>query len=171
MFLKMNGMKHVKQSHTTLLQMSSGSRPCKRLSQGSVDTKLAHILLKYRPTPQSSLGISPAELRFARRLMSPLDSIRPSKGHQCQECQKSVHDNHAKSRDFDVNNLIYVRNYDSGDRWLKEKLLGSAMFSVLLNDGRNIREHAYQMRLRVVDSDGTTTFDSDSKFLFSDVIL
>ena len=56
-----------------------------------------------------------------------------------------------------------------GDCWLQGKVvkkLGSAMYSVVLNDGRNVRMHVDQT-LRVVDSDRITTFsnmDSDDSF-------
>ena len=67
-----------------------------------------------------------------------MDSIRPNLENKvclCQERQKSVHDNHAKSRDFHVNHL---RNYGSGD-CCKEKLLRNwdqlYMYFVLLSDG------------------------------------
>ena len=52
---------------------------------------------------------------------------------------------------------MYEKNYGSGNPWLPGKVvktLGSSMYTVLLNDGRNVCEQADQMRPRV---DGTAT--------------
>ena len=50
---------------------------------------------------------------------------------------------------------MYVKNYASGNPWLPGKvvrILGATMYAVLLNDGRNVRKHADQMRMRVDDT-------------------
>ena len=38
----------------------------KKLQEGSIDTKVARFLFKYRLTPQSSTSVSPSELMFGR---------------------------------------------------------------------------------------------------------
>ena len=52
----------------------------------------------------------------------------------------------------EVGDFVYVKNYASGNPWLQGKVLGMTMYSVLLNDGKNVRKHADQMRTRVANS-------------------
>ena len=57
---------------------------------------------------------------------------------------------------------MYVKNFTSGDRWLKGKIvkiLGTNMYSVLLNDGSNVRKHADQMRTRVASPAEQNTYN------------
>ena len=46
-------------------------------SEGTVHTKLSRFLLEYRSTPQTTTGVTPAELLFNRRLGTRLDFIGP----------------------------------------------------------------------------------------------
>ena len=94
---------------------------------------------------------------FGRKLRSPLDNIRPSlerKVYRYQERQKATHDSHARCRNFELGDAVYVRNYASGNQWLPGKVvkkLGSTMYAVLLDlEGRSVREHTDQMRHRMV---------------------
>lgn len=139
----------------------------KKLKDGSIDTKVARFLFKYRLTPQSSTGVSPSELIFGRRLRSPLDNLRPDLGKKSnltKERQKLSHDSRVRYRNFVLGDLVYVKNYRSGDTWLPGKIvktLGSTMYAVLLNDGRCVRKHTDQMRARV-ETSGTTEMNCDS---------
>ena len=72
---------------------------------------------------------------FGRRLRSQFDNLKPSlekKAILNQERQRKAHDSHARHREFKV-----------GNTWLPGKVtkkLGSAMYAVLLEDGRNVRK-------------------------------
>ena len=93
----------------------------KKLSSGSLETKLSKFLFKYRSTPQSTTGVSPAELMFGRPLRSQLDLMRPSIQSNVmlrQEQQKHGHDQRAKERDFKPEDPVYVRNFAQGATWL-----------------------------------------------------
>ena len=126
----------------------------KKLREGSVETKMSRFLFTYRLTPQSSTGISPSELMFGRRLDSQLDNIQPnleSKTNLNLECQKKTHDSHVRYHEFNVGDLVYIKNYGIGNSWLAgtvTRKLGSTMYAVLLGDGRNVRKHSDQMRSR-----------------------
>ena len=161
-FLKKNGVKHVKTPpyhpasngliKRAVQTFKSGMR---KLSEGSVETKVSRFLFKYRLTPQTSTGVSPSELMFGRRLRSPLDNIRSSlerKANITLERQRKSHDSRARSREFEIDDWVYVKNYATGNSWLPGKViskLGSTMYNVLLNDGRNVCKHADQMRSRM----------------------
>ena len=57
-------------------------------SEGTVHTKLSRFVLAYRSTPQTTTGVTPAELLFNRCLRIRLDLIRPDVG-PCLEAQQS----------------------------------------------------------------------------------
>ena len=181
-FLRKNGVKHVRTppyhpASNGLVEraVQTFKSGMKKLTEGSVETKVSRFLFKYRLTPQSSTGISPSELMFGRRLHSLLDNIRPSlerKVNVNQERQKKAHDSHASCREFVIGDQVYVKNYGSGNPWLPGKVtnkLGSTMYGVLLNDGRSVRKHADQMRSRIendnpVDNSVEMNVDDNDSF-------
>ena len=126
-----------------------------KITEGSVKTKVSRLLFKYRLTPQSSTGVSPSELMFGRRIHSSLDNIQPSlerKTNHNLERQKKAHNCHGRCREFEVGDRVYAKNYGSGNSWLPGRAtrkLGSTMYGVLLNDGRNICKNADQIRSRM----------------------
>ena len=179
-FLKSNGVKHVRTppyhpSSKGLVEraVQTLKRGLKKFKEGSLDTKLSRFLFSYRATPHSSTAVSPAELMFGRCLHSPLDNLRPDLGrkmHQKQQQTKSTHDKHARAREFSVNDLVYLRNYSTGAKWLPGKItetLGAAMFGVQLTDGRTVRRHADQLRSRPSGPiTQTTSSDSEEDYDF-----
>ena len=162
-FLRRNGVKHIRTppyhpASNCLVEraVQTLKRGLKMLTNGSLDTKLSRFLFKYRITPQSSTGISPAELMFGRRLRSQFDNLHPDlsrKARQTQDQQARGHDVRAKARDFDVGNLVYARNYASGPTWLPGEVVekhGSSLYTVLRRDGRRVRKHVDQLLARTV---------------------
>ena len=140
----------------------------RKLSEGSVVTKVSRFLFKYRLTPQTSTGVSPSKVMFGRRLCSPLDNVWPSlkrKANITPERQRKSHDSHARSHEFEIDDRVYVNNYATGNSWLPGKVtskLGSTMYNVLLNDGRNVRKHADQMRSRIENNQGNNAASMNS---------
>ena len=122
----------------------------------SIDCRIARMLFQYRITPHSTTGVSPAELLMGRRIRSHLDQIRPDlSGHveSKQEAQKKYHDRHSKARTFEINDPVFVKNPGSGPRWLSghiTKIRGPVSYSVTLGDGRIMRKHVDQIRVRTV---------------------
>ena len=83
-FLKKNGIRHVRTppyhpASNGLVEraVQTFKESMKRLRSGSVDTRLARFLLKYRVTPHSTTGVSPAELMMGRKLRTQLDLLHP----------------------------------------------------------------------------------------------
>ena len=128
----------------------------KRIKEGSLNTRLSRFLFKYRLTPHSSTGVSPAELMFGRKLRSQLDLVKPDIGkkvRQAQDCQRKSHDAHAKARFFVVGETVYARNYAQGPKGLPGTVVkteGPVLLHVKLIDGRILRRHVDQVRPRSV---------------------
>lgn len=94
-FLKRNGIRHIRTppyhpaSNGLVERMvQTFKEGMKRLKQGSLNTRLARFLFKYRLTPHSSTGVSPAELMFGRKLRSQFDLIKPSIARTVRRAQE-----------------------------------------------------------------------------------
>ena len=160
-FVRANGIRHVRTppyypSSNRLVERAVHTLKTglKKLKEGAVETKLSRFLFAYRTTPHSATGVSPSELMFGRRLRTAMDNLRPNLSKRVQagqDQQKSTYDKRARQRQFQVNDLVYVKNYRSGKQWLPGtivKTLGNTMFEVELTDGGRVRKHADQMRTR-----------------------
>ena len=84
-FLKRNGIRHIltppyHPASNGLVERSvqTFKEGLKRLKEGSLNTQLSRFLFKYRLTPHSSTGASPAEMMFGRKLRSQLDLLEPN---------------------------------------------------------------------------------------------
>ena len=127
-FLKSNGVRHVRtppyhpaSNGLVKRAVQTFKNGMRKLKEGSVDRKLSRFLFKYRITPQSSTGISPAELKFGRRLQTLFDNMHPDldkKVRDVQLQQAKGHDIRAKAREFVVGDLVYAQNYGQGPKWL-----------------------------------------------------
>ena len=86
----------------------------KKLSDGTVDLKLARFLFNYRITPHSTTGMSPSELMFGRQLNTRL--IYYNLGWTLKLSKDSKNKSSylidiQKDRDFVIGDLVYVRNF------------------------------------------------------------
>ena len=93
----------------------------KKSLPGSLGIRLARFLFKYRITPHSTPGLSPAELLMGKRLQSHLDQLHPDVARRVQhhqETQKVGHDQHCKARTIQVGDTIFARNFGEGPTWL-----------------------------------------------------
>ena len=78
-----------------------------------VEDMISHFLLRYRTTPNSTTGESPADLFLKRHVRTRLDFLKPSISEAVrrkQYRQKGYHDSQAAERQFDVDDTVYLRN-------------------------------------------------------------
>ena len=127
----------------------------KRMKDGTLTDKIARFLFSYRTTPQSTTGITPAELLMNRKLRSRLDLLKPDLAKRVtekQEKQKSAHDYHAAHHFFQVGDEAYVKNFRSyGPKWLSGRITqctGPVSVRVELPGGFVVRRHYDQVRQR-----------------------
>ena len=163
-FLKQNGIRHIK---TAPYHPSSNGLPertvqtfkegMKKLKDGSLETRVSRFLSQYRITPQTSTGVSPAELLLGRKPRSRLDLAYPDisrKVHDSQWSQKQRHDLHVKERTMMKGAQVYARNFNQGPKWVPEILHesnGPIAFEVELEDGRMWRRHHDHLIQRASD--------------------
>ena len=86
----------------------------RKMTEGSLKQKLARFLFSYRTTPQSTTGVSPAELLMNKKLRSVLDllnSLISNRVESAQDRQIVSHDKRVQSRTFAPGDTIYVCNY------------------------------------------------------------
>ena len=105
-FLKKNGICHVRtpQYHPAsngLVErtVQTFKEGLKWIKEGSLNTRIARSFFKYRLTPHSSTGVSPAELMFGRKLRSQLDLVKLDAGQKArleQDRQRKGHDARTK---------------------------------------------------------------------------
>ena len=163
-FLNTNGIKHPTSApyHPASNGLAERAvqivkKGLKKVTSGSMNTRLAKVLFTYRITPQSTTGISPAELLLGRRPHTRLDLLRPNTARRVEErqqAQKRKHDLRARTRSFKEGDTVFVKNFGSGCQWLPGKILdvsGPVSFRVQLEDGRQRRCHQDHLRLREVE--------------------
>ncbi len=76
-----------------------------------------------------------------------------------QAKQVKQQDDHARERSFESRDLVYVRNYQSGRRWLPgviQDKTGPVSYRAKMQDGRLRRCHVDQIQSRTVDERAET---------------
>ena len=113
-------------------------------------------MFRYRNTPNSTTGQTPAELMLKRRPRTRLDLLRPdfdSKTSNKQADQKLKHDQHSKEREFLIGEPVLVENFRGEPKWLKATIkerTGPISYKTLV--GEEIwRRHADQIHKRPHD--------------------
>ena len=166
--MKANSIQHIKtapyrpQSNGLAERMvQTFKKGMKKISSGTVDTKLAQFLFSYRITPHSTTGQSPAELMFVRQLSIRFDLLHSNvqeKVLKKQDKQKKYFDRSAKERKFSRGDDVYIRNFSQGSKvkWIPGvimKQIGSVVFGVRLqNSTMIIKRHQNQIRVRMSDN-------------------
>ena len=78
-------------------------------------------MFKYRLTPHSTTGVSPAELLLGRCPHSHFDFMLPnlaSKVRSKEYSQKMQHDKKSKPQIFSIGSNVLVCNFSTGPEWL-----------------------------------------------------
>ena len=118
----------------------------KKLTEGTINSRLSKILFAYCMTPQSTTGVFPSELLLGRRPRCRLDLVKPNILHRV-ESQKLNHDNTANVRSFRIDAPVLVKNFNStGKKWLRGHIIKSLSYLIKLSDGRIFRRHVDHLR-------------------------
>ncbi len=163
-FLDCNGIRHITSApyHPASNGLAERAvqivkRGLQKTNSGSARARIAKFLFAYRLAPQTTTGVSPAEMLLGRRPRSRLDILRPLTAERVERQQlqqKGKHDAHSLDRSMQAGDTVFVRNYHQGDKWLPgtlEKQTGPVSFAVRLSDGRHRRCHQDQVRKRLLE--------------------
>ena len=124
---------------------------------GPLETRLQRFLFKYRITPHTVAGKSPAEMMFGRSLRCRFDLLFPDSSNKVvdnQMKQKKYHDRHTSNRCFKPGDSVYFRDFTHRKPvWnlgiiVKEK--GPLSYKVKRNDGSIVRRHIDHVKIRLV---------------------
>ena len=135
-FCQVNGIQHVKSSpyHPATNGLAergvqSFKVGIKKMEGGTLQSKLSRFLFRYRLTPHSTTGISPAEMLMGRRLRSQLDFVHPDIAGRVVKKQAAMmsQDSGKAVRVFQVGTVIIPHesvqwNHMSSRRWTQETL-------------------------------------------------
>ena len=123
-FARFNGIQHIKTVpyHPAANGLAERAvqtfKACmKKLSEGSLQDRVNSFLFKYCTTPQTTTGVTPAELLLGRKLRSQLDLLVLDIGERVRKrhsLQKHSHDLHAKDEQFQENNPVLAKNFSAG---------------------------------------------------------
>ena len=124
----------------------------KKTSVADTETQLSRFLFRYRNTPHSTTGTSPAELLLGRRPRSLLTLMQPNTSTRVQNQQlrqKNSHDAHVKERHFAIDDPVFIKNFaTSGQKWLPGIITEVRGPQSQLADGPIVRRHTDHIRQR-----------------------
>ena len=186
-FLLNNGIKHITSApyHPATNGLAERAvqivkKGLKKETVGSMEERLAKLLMAYRTTPQSTTGMTPAELLQGRRIRTRLDMLKPSlEDHveQKQSQQKSNHDSN-RTTAFMKGERVYARGFGTGPKWVPatiDEVSGPVSYLVRLEDDRVVRRHQDHLKKRKVSQPSNSesnTSDSESDFdVFADLTI
>ena len=168
-FLKQNGIRHIKtapyhppSNGIAERAVQTFKEGMKKLKDGSLETRVSRFLSRYRITPQTSAGVSPAELLLCRKPRSRLDLANPDmslKVRDSQWLQKQRHDLHVKERTMMKVAQVSSRNFSQGPKRVPGILResnGPIPFEVGLEDGLMWRRHQDHLIQRASDPPSPT---------------
>ncbi|RXN35623.1 putative protein K02A2.6-like protein [Labeo rohita] len=157
-FMNKNGIRHITSAPFHASSNGLAERAVqtfktmmKKAGEGSVASKVARVLFSYRITPQSTTGISLAEMLLGRKLRSTLDLLHPDlqqKVRDKQSKQKQYHDNKCPIRNFQVVDAVLTKNFSYGPKWIPgfiAKVSGPLSYQVMLGDGKTMQRHVDQI--------------------------
>ena len=118
--------------------------------EGPMDVRITHFLFKYRITPQTTTGLSPAQLLMGRRLRTHLDLLHPDTS-KVQDKQQVGSEK--SPRTFKVGDKLFAKNFH-GTKWIPvivSKVTGPLSYHVSTSDGIILRRHVDHVRIRHSD--------------------
>ena len=139
----------------------------------SLSTRVSRFLFKYRRTPHSTTGISPAELLLGCRPHSHFDFMLPnlaSKIRSKQLAQKVQHDKKSKPRTLKIGSNVLVHNFSTGPEWLFGTIVntkGPLSYIVKLSDGRYFKRHIDHLRKTDITDHYATVPDVNDDYSIS----
>jgi hypothetical protein len=143
-FLRDNGVKHIccapyhpssNGAVERFIQTFKQSMKASENDGRSLSHRLANFLLSYRSTPRFTTIGSQCSLFLNQLIHTRLSLVYPDTKHEMdkQADQVSCHNQHAKARQFSIEQNVMVRNLRPGKKWIPgfiKKQLGTSTFLI-----------------------------------------
>ena len=94
----------------------------RKMTEDSFKQRLARFLFGYLTAPQSTTGVSSAEILMNQKSRSVLDLMNiliSNRVESAQDRQIASHDKQVQSKTLALEDTFYVHNYDQGPKWVK----------------------------------------------------
>ena len=107
--------------------------------------------MQYLSTPYAMTGVSPSSLFLGHNLRTRLDFLKPdvaSHVQQCQDLQKTHHDQHRRKQEFTIGQNAWVKKVHGSLRWISgviTEIHGPVSYVVRLGNGDEWRRHIDQL--------------------------
>ncbi|UYV63245.1 hypothetical protein LAZ67_2003535 [Cordylochernes scorpioides] len=116
---------------------------------------LSKVLLAYRSTPHVTTGKTPSELFIGRALRTRVSLIHPSLASRVwdQQARQMKFDRRTQLEEFQIDDLVWCKNFRGGDKWIPGKIVGkkgTRVYTILIH-GQVKAYHRDQIRKRKCD--------------------
>ena len=127
--------------------------------EGTIENRIAQFLFRYRITPHTTTGTSPAELLMGRRLRCELDHLHPDIARRVSEKQDTMIQTRQtpKLRFFKEGERVYAKSFNEKNKWIPATIqsrTGPVSYHIKLSDGRMARRHVDHLRYHYNDNEG-----------------
>ena len=160
-FMELNGIRHVRSApfHPSTNGLAENmvrtfKAALHHVKGEEVRLAIDKFLFKYRITPHTTTGKSPADLLFGRRIRSVFDLLRPLETVQQrvleqQEKQKLQRDpKFPRSVELSPEDSVMIRNYAQGPKWIPatvESQTGPVSYRATTEEGIEVKRHQDQV--------------------------
>ena len=114
-FCRLNGIRHIRVAPYQPSSNGLAERAVQVLKQGFRKSsmgiqsdRIARFLFQYRIKPQTTTGLSPAEILLGRNLRSRLELLKPNLEQKVAEKQRRQRFKHSRVRQFSVDEKVFV---------------------------------------------------------------
>ncbi|UYV61011.1 K02A2.6-like [Cordylochernes scorpioides] len=118
----------------------------------TIQDTLSKVLLAYRSTPHVTTGKTPSELFIGRALRTRVSLIHPSLTSRVrdQQARQMKYDQRTQLEEFQIDDLVWCKNFRGGDKWIPGKIVGkkgTRVYTILIH-GQVKAYHRDQIRKR-----------------------
>ncbi|UYV80232.1 K02A2.6-like, partial [Cordylochernes scorpioides] len=118
----------------------------------TIQDTLSKVLLAYRSTPHVTTGKTPSELFIGRALRTRVSLIHPSLASRVrdQQARQMKYDRRTHLEEFQIDDLVWCKNFRGGDKWIPGKIVGKkgTRVYIILIHGQVKAYHRDQIRKR-----------------------
>ncbi|XP_054723042.1 uncharacterized protein K02A2.6-like [Uloborus diversus] len=178
-FLVRNGIKfvptaphHPSSNGQAERMLQTTKNALKRIITGNWEYRLAAFLLSQHATPNSTTGVSPAELLMNRRLKTCLDKLHPDLSEAINTKQERDNlNNRTRVKMFAPLEAVYALGFPPHRKWVPAtitEVLGMTTYLVQTDEGMVWRRHD-QLRSRIVPTSQSDISDNSDE-IYSDIL-